>query len=62
MEDLAVAINDAASATSNAVEETKNAQNKMLDGRAIELADKLSKAAELRTSYLTTLKSNESRD
>jgi len=53
MEDLAVAINDAASATSNAVEETRNAQNKILDGRAIELADKLSKAAELIEDFVS---------
>ena len=53
MEDLAVAINDAASATSNAVEETKNAQSKMLDGRAIELADKLSKAAQLIEDFVS---------
>ncbi|MFL2781284.1 MAG: MotA/TolQ/ExbB proton channel family protein [Rhodospirillales bacterium] len=53
MEDLAVAINGAASATSNAVEETRNAQNKMLDGRAIELADKLSKAAELIEDFVS---------
>ena len=43
-----------ASATSNAVEaKTKNAQNKMLDGRAIELADKLSKAAELIEDFVS---------
>ena len=53
MEDLAVALNDEASATSNAVEETKNAQSKMLDGRAIELADKLSKAAQLIEDFVS---------
>ena len=45
MSELSEAIGEAASATSNAVEETKNVQNKILDGRALELATKLNAAA-----------------
>ena len=47
MQELSEAIGTAASATSNAVEETNNAKNKVLDGRALELANKLNTAAEL---------------
>ena len=52
MDELSIAIGSAASATSNAVEETKNFQNKILDGRALELANKLSAAAGLIEEFI----------
>tara|TARA_S200000501_G_scaffold89510_1_gene82600 strand:- start:364 stop:1515 length:1152 start_codon:yes stop_codon:yes gene_type:complete len=52
MEELSDAIGNAASATSDAVEETKNVQNKILDGRALELANKLNAAAGLIEKFI----------
>ena len=52
MTELSDAIGSAASATSDAVEETKNVQNKILDGRALELANKLSAAAGLIEEFI----------
>ena len=58
MQELSEAIGTAASATSNAVEETNNAKNKVLDGRALELANKLNTAAELIEEFVDQSNSN----
>ena len=52
MSELSDAIGNAASATTDAVEETKNVQNKILDGRALELATKLNAAAGLIEDFI----------
>ena len=52
MSELSDAIGNAASATTDAVEETKNVQNKILDGRALELATKLNSAAGLIEDFI----------